>query len=59
MGWDLVLHRGGHPGFVPEWYTLLCAGFDPVLAVAIPLRMGGWDVGSDGTGRGRPEGRGS
>jgi len=55
VGWDLLLHGGGHPGFVPEWYTLLCAGLDPVLGLAVPLRMGAWQVGSDRL-RGEAEG---
>jgi hypothetical protein len=49
VGWDLLLHGGGEPGFVPAWYPLLCTGFDPVLAAAIgwgrreggPERAGG------------------
>lgn len=45
VGWDLLLHGGGHPGFVPEWYTLLCAGLDPVVGLAILPRMGAWRAG--------------
>lgn len=30
--WDIGLHTGGHPGFVPSWYPGVCIGFD--LAVA-------------------------
>lgn len=45
VGWDLLLHGGGKPGFVPAWYPLLCTGFDPVLAAAIGWRMRGWSEG--------------
>ena len=38
VGWDL-LHGGGHAAFVPGWYPALCAGFDPVIALAIPLSL--------------------
>lgn len=30
--WDLLLHAGVHPHVVPDWYRLLCAGFDFALA---------------------------
>lgn len=32
VAWDLALHGDGGPAFVPDWYPLLCAGFDPVVA---------------------------
>jgi len=30
--WDLLLHSGGHPEFVPAWYPGVCLGFDLVIA---------------------------
>jgi len=30
--WDLLLHSGGHPAFVPSWYPGVCLGFDLVIA---------------------------
>ncbi len=36
--WDIGLHGGGEPAFVPAWYPLLCAGFDPVVAGAAAWR---------------------
>ncbi len=30
--WDLGLHFGGHPGYVPEWYPGACLGFDLMIA---------------------------
>lgn len=38
VAWDLALHPGGSPGFVPAWYPPLCAGFDPVVAAAVVWR---------------------
>ena len=29
--WDLVVHPGGHPGYVPSWYPATCLGFDVVV----------------------------
>lgn len=46
VAWDLALHGGGAPMFVPAWYPLLCAGFDPVVAAAIVWRMRHWDARS-------------
>jgi len=37
--WDVVLHPGGHPGFVPSWYPPLCLGFDVVVGVALVVRF--------------------
>lgn len=42
VAWDLALHGGGEPAFVPAWYPLLCTGFDPVVAAAIAWRMRRW-----------------
>lgn len=30
--WDLGLHFGGHPGYVPDWYPGACLGFDLLIA---------------------------
>jgi hypothetical protein len=30
--WDLLLHADVHPHIVPDWYTLVCAGYDFALA---------------------------
>ncbi len=37
--WDVVLHPGGHPGFVPSWYPPLCLGFDVYVGVALLARF--------------------
>ena len=37
--WDVVLHPGGHPGFVPSWYPPLCLGFDVFVGVALVVRF--------------------
>ena len=37
--WDVVLHPGGHPGFVPSWYPPLCLGFDVFVGVALVARF--------------------
>ncbi len=39
MLWDIVLHPGGHPGFVPSWYPPLCLGFDVLVGVALLIRF--------------------
>jgi hypothetical protein len=39
MLWDIVLHPGGHPGFVPSWYPPLCLGFDVLVGVALLFRF--------------------
>lgn len=30
--WDVALHTGGRGAYVPEWYPVLCVGFDLFLA---------------------------
>ena len=30
--WDMLLHAGGVPSFVPAWYPTLCLGFDLAIA---------------------------
>jgi len=37
--WDIALHPGGHPGFVPSWYPPLCLGFDVSVGIALILRF--------------------
>ena len=37
--WDVVLHPGGHPGFVPSWYPPLCLGFDVYVGVVLVARF--------------------
>ena len=39
--WDVVLHPGGHPGFVPSWYPPLCLGFDVYVGVVLVGRFRG------------------
>lgn len=29
--WDIFLHPGGHPGYVPDWYPGVCLGFDLLI----------------------------
>lgn len=29
--WDVLLHGGGHLGFVPAWYPGVCLGFDLLI----------------------------
>jgi hypothetical protein len=31
IAWDLFLHHAAGPTFAPEWYPLLCGGFDLFL----------------------------
>jgi hypothetical protein len=33
--WAQLLHAGGHPAFVPEWYVPLCLGFDIVVGITL------------------------
>lgn len=33
IAWDQILHPGGFPGYVPEWYPGICLGFDIVIAL--------------------------
>ena len=37
--WDVALHPGGHPGFVPSWYPPLCLGFDVYVGVVLVARF--------------------
>ncbi len=30
--WDVAFHTGGRGAYVPEWYAMLCVGFDLLLA---------------------------
>lgn len=30
--WDVLVHPGGHPGYVPNWYPGVCLGFDILIA---------------------------
>ena len=39
--WDVELHPGGHPGFVPSWYPPLCLGFDVVVGGVLVGRFRG------------------
>lgn len=32
VGWDVLLHKVQNVGFVPEWYPVMCIGFDLFLA---------------------------
>lgn len=32
VAWDVVYHTGGRGAYVPEWYPMLCVGFDIFLA---------------------------
>jgi len=32
VAWDVGLHAGGYPGFVPHWYPGACIGFDLTVA---------------------------
>ena len=38
VAWDLFLHHAEGPAFAPEWYPLLCVGFD--------LFLGGYIAGA-------------
>lgn len=37
--WDTLLHLMQHAHFVPEWYPVICLGFDLALAVYIVARF--------------------
>jgi hypothetical protein len=43
-GWDVLLHKVLAVGFVPEWYPVVCLGFDLFLAgyIAVRKRGSGW-----------------
>lgn len=30
--WDVLLHGNGHGSYAPEWYTIMCIGFDLFIA---------------------------
>lgn len=36
--WDVLLHKVLEVGFVPEWYPVVCIGFDLFLAGYIAMR---------------------
>lgn len=38
--WDLLLHKVLEVGFVPEWYPVVCIGFDLFLAGYIAMCKG-------------------
>lgn len=42
--WDVLFHTGGQGGYVPDWYPMLCVGFDLFLAGYIAGRF--WTSGS-------------
>ncbi|MEO0473428.1 MAG: hypothetical protein AAF206_27700 [Bacteroidota bacterium] len=44
--WDLLLHAGGHPAFVPNWYPAICLGFDVCLFVYLSWLI--WSPSSPG-----------
>jgi hypothetical protein len=37
--WDVLLHQVLSVGFVPEWYPVVCLGFDVLLAAHIAVRV--------------------
>jgi hypothetical protein len=39
-GWDVLLHKVLNAAFVPDWYPIICAGFDLLLAGYIAARNG-------------------
>lgn len=51
--WDAALHTGGRGAYVPEWYPMLCVGFDLFLAgyivgIALLREGNGRRQGGDG-----------
>jgi hypothetical protein len=59
--WDVLLHKVLNVGFVPEWYPVMCLGFDLFLAgyIGMCVRGGRWVVASSLTSRSsRPESAG-
>ncbi|MCB9762056.1 MAG: hypothetical protein H6741_00220 [Alphaproteobacteria bacterium] len=38
--WDFLLHPGGHPGYVPDWYPAVCLGFDLAVGVWLVRALG-------------------
>jgi hypothetical protein len=37
--WDALLHLTRHAAFVPDWYPVICLGFDLILAAYIVARF--------------------
>lgn len=37
--WDALLHLKQHTAFVPDWYPVICLGFDLVVAIYIAARF--------------------
>ena len=37
--WDALLHMAQHEHFFPEWYPVICLGFDLIVAVYIAARF--------------------
>jgi len=37
--WDVLVHPGGLPGYVPSWYPPVCLGFDVVVGGALIVRV--------------------
>lgn len=37
--WDVLLHLRQHTTFVPEWYPVICLGFDLIVAIYIATRF--------------------
>lgn len=59
--WDVLLHKVLNVGFVPEWYPVMCLGFDLFLAgyLVMCIRGGRWPGASSLTSRSsRPESAG-
>ena len=38
-GWDVILHKVLNVAFVPDWYPMVCVGFDLLLAGYIAVRV--------------------
>jgi hypothetical protein len=39
VAWDVLLHKLLDVGFVPDWYPVVCVGFDLLLAGYIAVRV--------------------
>ena len=37
--WDALLHLTQHVAFVPDWYPVICLGFDLIVAIYIATRF--------------------
>jgi hypothetical protein len=37
--WDALLHLTQHTTFVPDWYPVICLGFDLIVAIYIAARF--------------------